>query len=94
MQATTQYSIPRSAHDRTGGIVYFARMVNKIRLHGAGASRADYNDNLGSGFDGRCCRFLGVEYAALRDRVLKGGTDEAILAWCFARTQLQTCDGQ
>jgi gluconokinase len=83
MQATTQNSVPRSAYDRTGDIVYFARMLDKIRLHQAGALRADYLPNLGSGFDGRCCRFLGVEYATLRERVMKGGTDEEILAWCF-----------
>jgi uncharacterized protein DUF5069 len=28
--------------------------------------------------------FLGIEYAALRGQVLKGGTDEEVLAWCFA----------
>ena len=84
MQTTTQDSVPRSAHDRTGGIVYFARMLDKIRPHTAGTLRADYHANLGSGFDGRCCRFLGVEYAVLRDRVLEGGTDDEILAWCFA----------
>ena len=84
MKATTRDSVPRSAHDRTGGIVYFARMLHKIRLHRAGALRADYHANLGAGFDGRCCRFLGVEYTALRDRVLEGVTDDEILAWCFA----------
>jgi gluconokinase len=83
MQTTTQDSVPRSAHDRTGGIVYFARMLHKIRLHGACTLRADYHANLGSGFDGRCCRFLGIQYAALRDRVLEGGTDDEVLAWCF-----------
>jgi len=40
----------------------------------------DYHANLGSGFGGRCCRVLGVEYAALRDRVLRGGDDDANLA--------------
>jgi hypothetical protein len=84
MQAPPQDSVPRSAYDPTGGIVYFARMLDKIRLHGAGKLRPDYHANLGSGFDGRCCRFLGVEYAALRERVLAGGTDDEILAWCFA----------
>ncbi len=83
MDPTIQNSVPRSAYDRTGGIVYFARMLNKIRLHAAGVLRADYLANLGSGFDGRCCRFIGVEYSALRDRVLEGGTDDEILGWCF-----------
>lgn len=27
---------PRSAYDQVGGIVYFARMLDKIRLHAAG----------------------------------------------------------
>ena len=84
MQAPPRESVPRSAYDRTGGIVYFARMLDKIRLHSARALRADYHANLGSGFDGRCCRFLGVDYSALRDRVVAGGTDDEILDWCFA----------
>ena len=78
-------SVPRSAYDRTGGLVYFARMLDKIRLHAAGDLRADYHANLGDGFDARCCRLLGVAYPALRDRVLSGGTDDEVLAWCHAR---------
>jgi len=78
----TQY--PRSAYDQVGGIVYFARMMDKIRLFAAGELPADYYPNLGKGFDGRCTRFLKVDYAALRQRVLQGGTDEEILEWCFA----------
>jgi len=79
-----QNAVPPSAYDRTGGIVYFARMLHKIRLRAAGTLRSEYHANLGSGFDGRCCRFLRVEYTALRDRVLSGGTDDEIMAWCFA----------
>ncbi len=84
MQATAPSAVPRSAYDRTGGIVYFARMLDKIRLQAARTLRSDFHANLGSGFDGRCCRFLGVQYPELRARVLKGGTDDEILAWCFA----------
>ncbi len=84
MQTAIENSVPRSAYDRTGGIVYFARMLHKIRLRAAGTLRPDFHLNLGSGFDGRCCRFLGVDYTALRERVLNGGTDDEILSWCFA----------
>ncbi len=83
MQPKYHNAVPRSAYDLTAGIVYFARMLHKIRLHGAGSLRSDYHANLGSGFDGRCCRFLGVDYPALRERVLADGTDDAILAWRF-----------
>src|SRR4030095_5247496 len=74
--------VPRTAFERTGGIVYFARMLDKIRLRAAGRLRADFHPNLGSGFDGRCCRFLGVQYSALCQRVLAGGSDDDILEWC------------
>jgi hypothetical protein len=77
----TQY--PSSAFDTVGGIVYFARMLAKIRLMAAGKLPNDYHKNLGIGFDGRCCRFLRVTYPAIQARVQQGSTDEEILQWCF-----------
>lgn len=74
---------PRSAYDLTGGLSYFARMCHKIRLHAAGELPEDYHNNLGKGFDDRMSRYLNVDYAALRDCVLAGGTDEEILEWCY-----------
>ncbi len=79
----TPTEFPRSAYDLTGGIVYFARMLHKIRLHAAGRLPADYIANLGAAFDARCCRFLRVDYAALRERTLAGGSDAEILDWCL-----------
>ncbi|MGA8655231.1 MAG: DUF5069 domain-containing protein [Chthoniobacterales bacterium] len=74
---------PGSAYKQTRGLVYFARMLDKIRLQHAEMLHPDYFENLGQGFDGRCCRFLGIEYPALRQRALAGGTDEEILDWCL-----------
>ncbi len=76
--------VPRSAYDRTGGLVYFARMLDKIRLHAAGQLRSDFHANLGDGFDARCCRLLGVTYPALRERTLASGHDDEVLAWCHS----------
>lgn len=73
---------PISAYVETKGLVYFARCLNKIRLHARGELREDFHSQLGQGFDGRLCAYLRVDYAALRDRTLAGGTDEEILAWC------------
>ena len=73
----------RSSYEKVGGIVCFGRVLDKIRLHAQGKLPADYN--LGKGFDGRCTRFLKVEYAALVEQVLQGGTDEEILEWCFQK---------
>jgi Domain of unknown function (DUF5069) len=71
----------RSSYEKVGGIVFFGRMLDKIRLHAQGKLPADYNR--GPGFDGRCVRFLHVDYDALAKRTLQGGTDEEILEWCF-----------
>jgi hypothetical protein len=79
----------RSPYVKVGRLVYFGRMLDKIRLHAAGALPADYHANLGDGrphlFDTRCCRFLGVPYAELKARTLQGGADEELLAWCETR---------
>lgn len=56
-------------------------MLDKIRLHAAENLPADFQKNLGIGFDGRCCNFLRVKYADLVARTLAGGTDDEILVW-------------
>lgn len=73
-----------SPYAKVGGLVWFARMLRKIRLHAAGQLPADYLPYLGQGFDRRCVRFLGVTYEALVERVAQGGNDDEILAWCFS----------
>lgn len=84
----------RSCYAKVGRLVYFGRMLDKIRLHAAGRLPAAYQANLGDEqffvLDGRCCRFLGVAYPELRDRTLAGGTDEEILAWVHARGIVRT----
>ena len=86
----------RSPYSKVGRIVYFGRMLDKVRLQAAGRLPADYHANLGDGrphlFDARCCRFLGVRYAEAVARTLEGGTDEEILAWCEARGTPRTDD--
>jgi gluconokinase len=82
----------RSNYAKVGRLVYFGRMLDKIRLHAAGRLPADYHKNLGTGFDGRCCSFLRVAYADLQARTLAGGTDEEILAWAHERGGPRTDD--
>jgi len=73
----------RSSYEKVGGLVFFGRMLDKIRLQAQGKLPPDYN--LGPGMDGRCARFLRVEYARIAERALQGGTDEGILEWCFLK---------
>lgn len=82
-------SVPglRSPYLKVGRLVYFGRMLDKVRLHAAGKLPPDYVANLGDSkpgmFDTGCCAFLRVKFAGLQARVLAGGlTDEQLLAWC------------
>src|ERR1700729_4124246 len=56
----------RSPYAKVGRLVYFGRMLDKIRLHAAGRLPADYIENLGDKnpgvFDTRCCRFVRASY--------------------------------
>jgi len=76
---------PKSPKEMTDGMMYFPRMLDKIRLHARGELHDDYHENLGAvhAADGACCNFLRVHYRDLRNHVLEGGTDEEILQWCF-----------
>lgn len=78
---------PKSAYEKTGGMTWFPRMLDKIRLHARGELHPDFHANLGLlvGADGVCCRFLRVSYSDLKTRVLEGGSDEQILQWCSER---------
>ena len=69
-----------------GGLMYFPRMLYKIRLHGCGNLGADYHENFGKrqGGDGMLCNFLRTEHGVLCRSVLEGGSDEEILEWCYA----------
>ena len=84
-------SVPglRSCYDKVGRLVYFGRMLDKIRLHATGRLPPSYVATLGDAqfyvLDSRCCRFLGVSFAELSERTLAGGTDGELLAWAHAR---------
>lgn len=93
MRANSSFIMPHvpglsSIYVKVGRLIYFRRMLDKIRLHAAGQLPEDYVRNLGDGqvnlLDARCCRFLGVRYADLRERTLGGMADEEVLAWAHA----------
>jgi len=77
----------RSPSQQVNGLVHFGRMLDKIRLHAQGKLPEEWQAMRGTPspntFDARCCRFLGIEYAALEAETLRGGTDEELLAWAF-----------
>lgn len=81
-------SVPglRSPYVKVGRIVYFGRMLDKIRLQATAKLPAEYMPNMGKGFDGRCVSFLRVNYDELKARTLVGDlSDEQLLAWAEQR---------
>jgi hypothetical protein len=75
----------RSPSEQVGGMVYFGRMLDKIRLRDQlpEAWREMRGTPSPNTFDARCCRFLKIEYKAIEAQTLKGGTDEQLLEWAF-----------
>lgn len=78
----------RSPFDQIKGIVYFGRMLDKIRLFAAGKLpegwHAARGQQMKGSFDGRCCKFLHIDYALIEAETLKGQkSDEELLEWAF-----------
>lgn len=83
----------RSPYDQVNGLVYFGRMLDKIRLMAAGKLPEGWQPMRGAvkgSFDWRCCEFLKIDYAALEAETLKGGSDESLLAWSYANGRQPT----
>src|SRR6266513_4917518 len=78
---------PQSLKEITGRMMYFPRMLDKIRLHAQAELHEDYHKNLGAPrtLDGACCNFLRIDYRDLCEQVKQGGSDEEILEWCFEK---------
>jgi gluconokinase len=87
----------RGPSETINGVVYFGRMLDKIRLAAAGKLPEGWQAARGTAmknsFDDRCCRFLGIDYAALEAETLKGDkSDEELLEWAFAQGRRPTED--
>lgn len=74
----------RSPAAKVSGIVYFGRMLDKIRADARGELPPVYQANLGKGFDANCIAFLRVNYRQIVELVKQGSSDEEVLSWCFA----------
>jgi gluconokinase len=74
---------PRTPYDQEGGLYYFPRMVDKIRLNLNGELPEDYHRPLGKGFDGTMCEFLRVNYDDVVQQVKDDKTDAEVLTWCL-----------
>ena len=73
----------RSPYDKIFGLVYFGRMLDKIRSLAKGELPPEYVENFERDFDEKCAMFLGVHYELVVNYVNQGLTDQAILQSCF-----------
>jgi hypothetical protein len=73
----------RSPYEKTCGLVYFGRMLDKIRNLASGELPPEYVEDFEKDFDQKCAMFLGVTYELLVSYVNEGLTDQAILQSCF-----------
>ena len=84
----------RSGYAKVGALVYFGRMLDKIRLSDRDQLPPGYNlgDQNPLFFDGVCCRFLGIEYQQIVNQVRAGFSDEEILEWAYQAGKRPTED--
>jgi len=61
--------------------MHLPRFIDKLRLHFAGKLHADYQPNLGKGFDGRWLETAGVDAKVFMDVVRDSLTDGEVCDW-------------
>jgi hypothetical protein len=72
---------PRSPYETMDGWHYLPRYIDKIRLHLAGKLHADYQENLGKGFDGFWLNAAGLSHDQFVNVVKVTATDGEICDW-------------
>jgi hypothetical protein len=72
---------PRSPRETMDGWSYLPRYIDKIRLHLAGKLHADYQENLGKGFDGFWLKAAGVTHEQFVAVVKNSITDGEVCDW-------------
>jgi len=85
----------RAPSEQVDGVVYFGRMLDKMRLAAAGKLPEGWQPMRGDAkgsFDWRCCQFLKVDYTDLEVETLKGASDADLLEWAYAHGRRPTED--
>jgi hypothetical protein len=80
-QDMSNITYPRSPRETMDGWSYLPRYVDKLRLHLAGKLHADYQENLGKGFDGMWLKAAGVTHEQMLDVVKNSLIDGEVYDW-------------
>ena len=78
---------PRSPRELMDGWPHLPRYIDKIRLHLAGKLHADYQPNLGKGFDGGWLKAAGVTHEQMIEVVKNSITDGQVCDWVRAHVK-------
>ena len=72
---------PRSPRETMDGWHYLPRYIDKIRLYLTGKLHADYQENLGKGFDGFWLKAAGLTHEQFLNIVKNTVTDGEVCDW-------------
>lgn len=72
---------PRSSRETMDGWMHLPRYIDKIRLHLAGKLHADYQPNLGKGFDAMWLKAAGVTHEQMVMVVKNSVIDGQVCDW-------------
>jgi hypothetical protein len=83
---------PRSPRETMCGWMHLPRYIDKIRLHLAGKLHADYQPNLGKGFDGRWLKAAGLTHEQVLEVVRNSITDGQVADWVARHVKASAAD--
>ena len=83
---------PRSPRETMDGWPHLPRYIDKIRLHLAGKLHADYQPNLGKGFDGGWLKTAGVTHEQMIEVVKNSITDGQVCDWVHKHVKRSPAD--
>lgn len=78
---------PRSPREKMHGWVHLPRFIDKLRLRNAGRLDADYQANVGKGFDGAWLAAAGITLEEFEVVVKNSLTDGEVCDWVQANIQ-------
>jgi hypothetical protein len=77
----------RSPKETVQGVVYMARLIDKIRLSLKGELPQEYEEmrgrSDGRGFDALFCDMLGFDYKGLEEQIRNGADDDSAVNWVW-----------
>jgi hypothetical protein len=81
MPAMSDIIYPRSPRETMCGWMHLPRYIDKIRLHLAGKLHADYQPNLGKGFDGAWLKAAGITHEQFVEVIKHSIIDGEVCDW-------------